>query len=47
MARAVARWVLPVPLSPMKMIDSRSVIQEPWASAAIVAWGTLALSVNL
>ena len=40
-ASAVASIVLPVPLSPMKITLSRSVIQEPSASAAIVAWGTV------
>ena len=36
--------VLPVPQSPMKITDSRSSIQEPSASAAIVACGTFGLS---
>jgi len=36
----------PVPLSPMRITDSRSSIHEPSSSAAIVAWGTLGLSVK-
>jgi hypothetical protein len=36
-ASAVASIVLPVPESPMKMMLSRSSIQAPSASAAIVA----------
>jgi hypothetical protein len=43
-ASAVASIVLPVPDSPTKITDSRSSIQEPSASAAIVAWGILGLS---
>ena len=43
-ASAIARCVLPVPDSPLRMIDSRSSIQEPSARAAIVAWGTEGLS---
>ena len=45
-ASAVASIVLPVPESPMKITDSRSSIQEPSASAAIVACGTFGLSVE-
>jgi len=43
-ARAIARCVLPVPESPTKMTCSRSEIQPPSASAAIVACGTSGLS---
>ena len=43
-ARAVASIVLPVPDSPMRITDSRSSIQEPSASAAIVACEILGLS---
>ena len=40
------RCVLPVPLSPIRMMLSRSSIQEPSASAAIVACGIFGLSEN-
>ena len=43
-ASAVARCVLPVPESPIRITLSRSSIQEPSASAAIVAWGTFGFS---
>ena len=38
------RCVLPVPLSPIRMMLSRSLIQDPSARAAIVACGTFGLS---
>jgi hypothetical protein len=46
MANAVARCVLPVPLSPIRITDSRSLIQEPSARAAIVACGIFGLSLK-
>lgn len=45
-ASPVASIVVPVPGSPTKITLSRSSIQEPSASAAIVACGTFGLSAN-
>jgi hypothetical protein len=46
-AKAVARCGFPLPLSPTKMMLSRSSIHVPSASAAIVASGTLGLSAKM
>jgi hypothetical protein len=42
----IAKCVLPVPESPRRMTLSRSSIQVPCASAAIVAWGIFGFSSN-